>query len=87
VLLAPVHWDWDVPSSDREPDHHVLAKRMGELRRERGLTFEQLAEATGMSRRGVISLEQGHSRGTLRSWWRVSSALGTTFSEFVRGLN
>jgi transcriptional regulator with XRE-family HTH domain len=60
---------------------------MAELRRERGVTYEQLAELTGMSRRGVISLERGERNGTLRNWFKVAHALGVSFADFVSVLD
>lgn len=60
---------------------------MRDLRAASGLTYEQLAERTGMSRRGIIAYEQGHTNGTLRHWYRISRALGVTFSDFVRALD
>jgi len=60
---------------------------MRELREARGLTYEELAEATGLSRRGVISLERGERNGNVRSWYRVARALGVGFAEFVSVLD
>jgi len=60
---------------------------MRELRAASGLTYEELAERTGMSRRGVISYEQGQTNGTMRHWYRIARALDVPFSEFVRALD
>jgi len=60
---------------------------MRELRVASGLTIEQLAERTGMSRRGIIEYEQGRSFGTLRHWFRIARALDVPFSEFARLLD
>jgi transcriptional regulator with XRE-family HTH domain len=59
---------------------------MADLRAERGLTYEQLAERSGLSRRGVIALERGERVGEVRTWFRVAQALGVTFSDFVSTL-
>ncbi|MEN2742503.1 helix-turn-helix transcriptional regulator [Microbacterium sp. X-17] len=66
-----------------EPALGRLAVRMAELRRQRGLTYEQLAEASGLSRRGVIALERGERAGEMRSWYLVARALDVSFGDFV----
>ena len=76
-----------LPPSPVHPEYSRLAARMRELRAERGLTYEQLAERAGLSRRGVIELEQGRSSGTLRGWYSIAIALGVPFSEFVAVLD
>ncbi len=76
-----------LPPPPVDPDIARLAEAMRRRRAAVGLTYEQLAERTGMSRRGVIEYEQGRTNGTLRHWFRIASALGTTFSEFVRVLD
>lgn len=70
-----------------DPDFGRLAARMQELREERGLTFEQLAEASGLSRRGVISLERGERNGNVTSWFRIAKALGVGIGSFMSVLD
>ncbi|MEZ3156674.1 helix-turn-helix transcriptional regulator [Microbacterium sp. BWR-S6Y] len=70
-----------------EPDVSRLARRLKELRADRGLTYEQLAEASGLSRRGVIALETGERGGTVATWYKVSHALGVTSAEFFGTLD
>lgn len=65
-----------------EPDVSRLARRMKRLRADRGLTYEQLAEASGLSRRGVIALETGERGGTVATWHKIAHALGVTSAEF-----
>jgi transcriptional regulator with XRE-family HTH domain len=60
---------------------------MCELREARGMTYEELAEVTGLSRRGVISLERGERNGNVRSWFRVAMALGVTMADFMSALD
>nr|WP_274604668.1 helix-turn-helix transcriptional regulator [Microbacterium sp. CFBP 8794] len=68
--------------STPEPDVSRLARRMKQLRAEQGLTYEQLAEASGLSRRGVIALETGERGGTVATWFKVAHALGSTSAAF-----
>ena len=76
-----------LPLQPADPDFRKLAERMQALREERGLTYEQLAEATGLSRRGVISLERGERNGNVRSWYRVARALGVRPSALFSALD
>ncbi|GHF22494.1 helix-turn-helix domain-containing protein [Pseudolysinimonas yzui] len=65
----------------------LLAARLKALREDRGLTYEELAEATGLSRRGVISLERGERSGNVRSWFRVARALGISMADLMSSLD
>ena len=55
---------------------------MKELRADRGLTYEQLAELSDPSRRGVIALETGERGAAVATWHKVAHALGATSAEF-----
>lgn len=76
-----------LPPQPVDPEIEKLAGRMRELRAASGLTYEQLAERTGLSRRGVIEYEMGRTNGTLRNWFRIARALDIPFSEFVKSLD
>jgi transcriptional regulator with XRE-family HTH domain len=75
------------PNLPEDPDFGRLADQLRTLREERGLTYEELAEATGLSRRGVISLERGERNGNVRSWYRLARALGVMPSELFSALD
>jgi putative transcriptional regulator len=75
------------PSLPSDPDFALLSARMKMLREERGLTYEQLAEHSGLSRRGVISLERGERNGNVSSWYRIAHALGVPFGELMGELD
>lgn len=66
-----------------EPDVTALRARLAELREQRGLTYEQLAERSGLGRRSVIALETGERDGSLASWYRVARGLGVPVSELL----
>jgi transcriptional regulator with XRE-family HTH domain len=55
-----------------------LGSAIRALRRERGLTLVQLAAATGLSQPFLSQLELGRSRPSMRSLFRIASALDTT---------
>jgi putative transcriptional regulator len=48
-----------------------------------GLTYDNLALASGVSRRTLVAIEVGTSRGSVDSWLQICDALGTTFALFL----
>ena len=61
-----------------------LGETVGALRRERGMTQAQLAEAVGVSTRGVIRIEQGQTSLTVDVLWRLADALDLRVSALMR---
>lgn len=59
-----------------KPSHEALRHELSRLRAERRLTYDRLAELTGLSRTVLINLETGKTRGSLETWHRVAHALG-----------
>ena len=59
-----------------------MENRVKELRKELGMTQEELANKSGVSRQTIISIENGNAEnvlvGTLAA---IATALGTTVSE------
>ncbi len=53
----------------------VLARRLMEVRRDRGLTLDQLSERTGLSKAYLCELEHGAKNPTLEVIERVALAL------------
>jgi len=47
------------------------------------LTFDQLAERSGVSRQTLINLSQGRHYGDLRTWLKLSAAFGIGLDELV----
>lgn len=64
------------PSST--PDLGQLRKVFNHHRAVRGMTFDELADASGLSRRGLLNISSGTSHGDLRTWlilartWNIS---------------
>jgi len=66
-------------------DRNVNALRL-ELSVQRSLhqlTYDGLAALSGVSRRALIAIETGQSRGSLETWMKISQALECDFSAFV----
>jgi transcriptional regulator with XRE-family HTH domain len=56
------------------------------LRRERGLTQEQLGERSGLSREHISYIENGHREACLVNIGRLAAALDVTISELMLGV-
>jgi quercetin dioxygenase-like cupin family protein len=54
----------------------AIGNRVRQERQSRGWTLDQLAEATGVSRRMVINVEQGAANPSVGTLLRISDALG-----------
>lgn len=62
---------------------YILALNVMRLRRERGLTHEELAHALGVSQSAIGRLEAGDSNPRLITLSRIAHALGVTLSELL----
>jgi DNA-binding XRE family transcriptional regulator len=69
-----------------EQDISALRLEMSKKRSEHGLTYDALAKKSSVSRRTVISIETGSSRGSLDSWMRIFTALDSDFGTFLQDL-
>lgn len=80
-----------------EPNFEALRLRLSSLRHERGLTYDELAAATGITRSTLVALETGsrrsdrpdrpNTRGSLESWWRIARALEVDLGELLAALD
>jgi len=70
------------------PDPHLESLRLELARRraERGWTYDQLAERTGLGRRTLIEIEQGRTIGSLTTWHALAHALGAPIGDLLAGL-
>ena len=85
------------PAPHAEPNFEALRLRLSALRHERGFTYDELSERTGVARTTLVALETGfkrqarpervHTRGSLESWWRIARALDVPLSELLDSLN
>ncbi|MCH6161478.1 helix-turn-helix transcriptional regulator [Streptomyces marispadix] len=60
-----------------EPDLEAMRLELSRLRAERGWTYDELAERSGLARRTLIEIEQGRTIGTLKTWHALAHALGS----------
>lgn len=66
-----------------EPDLTRLRTVLNERRHAAGFTFEQLAEASGISRQTLLNISSGKYNGDLRTWLKLSRTFGLTVDELV----
>lgn len=66
---------------------HALASRIKELREERGISQEELAHRSGLSRTGMGFLETGKRWPRLDTLMSVAEGLSITVDELLMGLH
>jgi transcriptional regulator with XRE-family HTH domain len=62
----------------------LVGKNFGRLRREKGLTQEQIEERSGFSQQYLSGLEQGRRNPTVITLYELSQALGVSHVELVK---
>lgn len=66
-----------------DPDLSQLRVIVARARVQRGLTIEQLAEASGVSRQTILNLGSGKHHGDLKTWLKLSKALEVSLDELL----
>ncbi|KQR49805.1 hypothetical protein ASF87_10160 [Microbacterium sp. Leaf161] len=56
---------------------------LNERRHAAGFTFEQLAEASGISRQTLLNISSGKYNGDLRTWLKLSRTFGVSIDELL----
>ncbi|MEW2252328.1 MULTISPECIES: helix-turn-helix transcriptional regulator [unclassified Streptomyces] len=69
-----------------DPDLTALRLVLARLRTDRGWTFDELAERSGLSRRTLIDLEHGRTTGTLTTWHALAHTFDVPFDELLGNL-
>lgn len=64
------------PTKTPEPDLTALRQAFTNLRHDAGMTYDELAEVTGLSRRTLLNIGAGTYHGDLRTWLILTRALG-----------
>ena len=59
----------------------LLKNRIRELRKERGITQDELAAACSVTRQTVISIENGRYTASLQLAFKIASFFGKTIEE------
>ncbi|WP_033420286.1 helix-turn-helix transcriptional regulator [Nesterenkonia alba] len=66
-----------------EPDLDQLRLAIGQARVNAELTLEELAERSGVSRQTILNLGSGKYYGDMRTWLKLSRALGISLDELT----
>lgn len=66
-----------------EPNLAQLKVIVGRARVQAGMTIEQLSEASGVSRQTILNLGSGKHHGDLKTWLKLSKALGVGLDELL----
>jgi len=62
----------------------LVGRNVGRIRREKGLTQEQLAEISGFSQQYISGLEQGRRNPTVVTLYELATVLGVSHMELLR---
>ncbi len=65
----------------------TIGEKIKELRKEKGLTQEELAKATGITCASIINIEKGHNTPSPTSLYKISEALNYNYDKLVELLN
>jgi transcriptional regulator with XRE-family HTH domain len=83
VVFIPI-WEFFLPESGhRDADLHVLGRAVRRMREQRGMSAEELARATGISRQRIAALERGALDPTYDLLLRLTEGLGIQPSTLV----
>lgn len=77
-------WGWGVAVPD--PDLAQLRTIFNRRRHDAGMTFEQLAEASGVSRQTLLNVASGKYHGDLRTWLKLSRVFGVGLDDLLAGV-
>ncbi|MDT0382437.1 helix-turn-helix transcriptional regulator [Streptomyces sp. DSM 42041] len=69
-----------------DPNLNALRLELARVRAERGYTYDQLADRSGLARRTLIEIEQGRTIGTLKTWHALAHALEVPIDGFLSHL-
>ena len=76
---APPHATGDVDADLTR----IVGENLNRLRGQRGLSFEKLAQLSGVSRAMLGQIELGQSAPTINVLWKIARGLGVTFSALI----
>jgi transcriptional regulator with XRE-family HTH domain len=62
----------------------LVGRNVGRIRREKGLTQEQLADISGFSQQYISGLEQGRRNPTVVTLYELATALGVSHLDLLR---
>ena len=61
----------------------IIGNNLQQLRKEQGLSLDQLALKTGVSKAVLSQLENGKANPTINTIWKIATALHVTYSALL----
>jgi transcriptional regulator with XRE-family HTH domain len=61
----------------------ALAINLEGLRRKRGLTFDQLAKLSGVSKGMLVQIEQGKTNPSINTLWRIANTFNVSVAKLI----
>ncbi|MEO4023279.1 helix-turn-helix domain-containing protein [Bacillus paranthracis] len=62
----------------------VIANNLSKIRKKRGLSLDNMAELTGVSKAMLGQIENGKSNPTVTTLWKIANGLQVSFSAFLK---
>lgn len=75
-----------VTSAQPSPDMTRVREVFRAAKAESGMTYDQLAGATGLARQTLVNIAQGRYRGDLRTWLLLARAWDRSLDELLAQL-
>ncbi|MFF3277337.1 helix-turn-helix transcriptional regulator [Streptomyces chrestomyceticus] len=69
-----------------DPDLTALSLTLARLRGERGWTFDELADRSGLARRTLIDLEHGRAAGNVTTWHTLAHTFDVPIQDLLGAL-
>ncbi|WP_309119671.1 XRE family transcriptional regulator [Paenibacillus sp.] len=66
-----------------EPIHKKVGRNLQAIRKSRGLSLDNVAELTGVSKAMLGQIERGDSNPTISVLWRIVGGLGISFTTLI----
>lgn len=67
----------------QEPIHKMVGRKLLSIRKTRGLSLDQVAELTGVSKAMLGQIERGDSNPTISVLWKIVSGLQISFTSLI----
>ncbi|SDN69664.1 Transcriptional regulator, contains XRE-family HTH domain [Paenibacillus sp. yr247] len=67
----------------QEPIHKMVGRKLLTIRKTRGLSLDQVAELTGVSKAMLGQIERGDSNPTISVLWKIVSGLQISFTSLI----
>ncbi|MGO4274411.1 helix-turn-helix domain-containing protein, partial [Paenibacillus sp. TAF58] len=66
-----------------EPIHKMVGRKLLNIRKTRGLSLDQVADLTGVSKAMLGQIERGDSNPTISVLWKIVSGLQISFTSLI----